>query len=156
MKNYLKTNKKKEGRYNDLWFEMHPLEIEVDDMIQRVRRWEKPFDDYLSYKEAKKKFDDIKNPVDYLKKYFWKYLNVFNGGGGDFLYQFQLEKIDFKFRGTLATFLHRKNIDVSMYILNKSNHLNREVDKYLESPLSTDFKVRKSRSLHQAKYCRKS
>lgn len=132
-------------RLSDLGLPMHPMEIEVAELIERAKLGEQVFPPYNRREHE--------NPLKYLEKYYGKYLKKFNGEE-DYLYQFQIDKIDKKFRGTLATFLCRKNIDVSKYIPSKSDHLDKEVKSYEFSPLLEDKKVKKARSLHQAKYCR--
>lgn len=113
-------------RFNDLGLPMHPLEQEVAEMLDRVKAGEKPFDGYLPYKEAKGEFSEIKTPVDYLEKYFGKYLNVFNGGQGDWLYQFQLQVIDSKFRDCLRAHLSRKGDNINNVVPNISVKCDKE------------------------------
>lgn len=135
-------------RFNDLGLPMHPLEIEVADMVERAQRGEKLFDGCSTYTEAKEKFDDIKNTVDFLKKYFGKYLNVFNGGNGDYLYQVDLQKIDAKFRNSLRMYLSGHGQDINNIVPNISDKCDKEADVAKEQKiLSGNKKFNKINSL---------
>lgn len=96
-------------RYNDLGQPMLPLEKEVAEMLDRSKKGEQIFPKY-----ERAKYGD---PVVYLEMYYGKYLNIFNGGKGDYLYVFQLEKIDDAFKENLRSYLnyHGKKKDDKYY-----------------------------------------
>ncbi len=135
-------------RLNDVGLPMHPLEIEVTELIERVQGGEKPFDGCSTYKEAKAQFDDIKNTVDYLKKYFGRYLNVFNGGKGDYLYQVDLQKIDAKFRNSLRMYLSEHGQNISDYVPDSSKKTDSDIRVVKEQGL-TKYAYRINNIMHR-------
>lgn len=88
-------------RLNELDQPMHPLEAEVEDMVN----------DALAGKQVVPPYDRSvnDNPVAYVQEHFAKYLDYFNGGQGDFLFMDQLGKIvpNKGFKSTLSKYLAR-------------------------------------------------
>ncbi|MEE9363086.1 MAG: hypothetical protein V3U92_10865 [Cellulophaga sp.] len=134
-------------RLNDLGLPMHPLEIEIATMIEKTMKGEKIFPPYNR--------KNHENPLKYLEKYYGRFLKKFNGDK-DYLYQFQLKKIDNKFRQTLATHLHRRDINVSEYILSKSDFVNEEleVSQSTHLPILDDKNVKKVGALKNIRHRR--
>jgi hypothetical protein len=80
---------------------MHPLEIEVENMIALAQSGKEVVPQYSKPLH--------KTPIDYVEKYFGKYLNYFNGGKGDYLFLDQLGKVvpDIGFKSTFVKYIKR-------------------------------------------------
>jgi hypothetical protein len=80
------------------------------------------------------------NPVNYLRNTFGEYLNVFNGGNGDYFYYEELMELDYQFVDTLNKFLARneknktgKFLTVGEYIPKKPKNSRKRKPKKTQS-----------------------
>lgn len=131
-----------EVRLNELGVAMHPLEIEVDDMIKQAKQGQSLFPVY-----DRKQHE---TPLKYLEKYFGKYLKAF-GAEDDYLYQHQLQAIDPKFRNNLRTWLERKGENIKDYVLGKSQLIDKEYEQLKAINLDEVPSKKKLFNLIQAK-----
>jgi len=106
-------------RLNDLGLPMHPLEIEVDDMIEQAKQGRAVFPVY------NRAVDET--PLKYLEKHYGRYLKAFNQEE-NYLYQHQLQAIDPKFRNNLRTWLDRNGKNINDYIPTKSKLIDKEFE----------------------------
>ena len=123
-----------ETRLNDLGLPMHPLEIEVADMVEQAKQGRVVFPAYNRAEDE--------TPLKYLEKHYGKYLKAFNGDD-DYLYQHQLQAIDPKFRNNLRTWLERNGKNIKDYVPSKSKLIDKEVE--LLKAGKTDLKKKASK-----------
>lgn len=129
-------------RLNELGVPMHPLEIEVDDMIKQAKQGNRVFP---AYNRA-----DDETPLKYLEQYYGKYLKAFNGQE-DYLYQHQLQAIDSKFRNNLRTWLERREENIKDYVPGKSQLIDKEYEQLKAISLDDVPSKKKIFNLIQAK-----
>jgi hypothetical protein len=136
----------KKVRLNDLGLPMHPLEIEVAEMLDKVRHGEAPFNNYKDYQTAKRDNSSIKNPKDYLYEYYKSYLKIYNGEA-DYMYQADLRNIDPLFCDNLRKWFSGKGDSINNYIPNRTVKLNNELDVVIKNGL----KKQKSNKINSLK-----
>jgi hypothetical protein len=129
-----KQNKNEEIIFDDLGLPLHPLEVEVLNLVERAKKGEQIFPKYDRLVDF--------SVLNYLKKHYGKYLKCF-GAEDDYIYQFQLEVIDSKFRQNLRIWLDRNNDNINNYIPNKSIKVNKEAQAIKNNPL--DFIVKSNK-----------
>jgi hypothetical protein len=112
-------------RLNDLGLPMHLLEVEVADLVERAKAGEQVFPKYERVKYG--------DPVAYLKEYYGKYLKKYNTENEDFLYQFQLQAIDPKFRNNLRMYLSNHGQDINDFVPKISMKSDMEARKIVEA-----------------------
>jgi hypothetical protein len=71
------------------------------------------------------------NPIEFLERCWGKYLNRFNGGNGDFLYQDKLRVIDVSLINGINNFRRGKSFEVSDFIPEKSARVKKETEELL-------------------------
>ncbi|NOU50924.1 hypothetical protein HG263_10315 [Pseudoalteromonas sp. JBTF-M23] len=87
--------------------------LAVLDFINRAQHNEVVFPKY-------KKSDELKDPLDYLKKYYGPYLSYFNDEKEDYIFWDELGKIDNQFKEALRKHLERKKIDQQSIVRRKN------------------------------------
>ena len=95
----LSNNENEEIIFDDLGLPLHPLEVEVLNLVERAKKGEQIFPRYDRSVDT--------SVLNYLKKHYGKYLKCF-GAEDDYIYQFQLEAIDSKFRDNLRSRLSKE------------------------------------------------
>lgn len=117
---------------------LHPLEIEIENMIRRAEAGEDVLPDY-----DRKIYE---TPVKYLEIELGKYLNTFNGDQGDYLYFFQLRQLNKGFYQTLAKYFER-HPEHKYYVPNKSDFVNKEAKTVQNQQLYNEQLHKKFESL---------
>lgn len=136
-----KQNKNEEIIFDDLGLPLHPLEVEVLNLVERAKRGEQVFPKYTRSVDG--------SVLNYLKKYYGSYLVCF-GANDNYIYQFHLQAIDPKFRQNLKNWLMRNGDDINNYVPKKSVRIEKEVSLIKEMP-SFEMKYKKFRSLKTMK-----
>jgi hypothetical protein len=120
--------------FDDLGLPLHPLEVEVLNLVERAKRGEQVFPKYTRSVDG--------SVLEYLQKYYGKYLKCF-GAEGDYIYQFHMQAIDSKFRQNLRIWLDRNNGNINNYVPNKSIKVNKEAQAIKNNPL--DFIIKSNK-----------
>lgn len=85
----------------------HPLELEVDSMLDRAKQGLPPKIRYISKKDGGR----WKNPHEFLEEVYGQYLTHFTPSlVKDYIYLHQLKLIDENFYKRLTTYLHASNL----------------------------------------------
>ena len=146
-------NESENIRLNDLGLPMHQLEIEVANLVERAKYGEKQI--FPKYERAK-----YGDPVAYLKEHYGKYLKAFEADD-NYLYQFQLKKIDSTFLGTLTRHLARKKEngeslgDLADYILPKKSYIDNSITLGKDAISANLAKANRIKSLEKSSARRK-
>lgn len=118
--------------FDDLGLPLHPLEVEVLNLVERAKKGEQVFPKYSRSVDG--------GVLDYLQKYYGIYLKAFNNED-DYIYQFHLGEIDSKFRQNLKNWLMRNGDDINNYVPKKSKQLDKKASEIKDNPSIKNVKM---------------
>jgi hypothetical protein len=110
----------------------------------------KPFEENLrTFGYYNKRQDKTENAIQFLERAWGKYLNRFNGGQGDYIYQDQLRKLDTGLINGINNWRRGKPVEVSDFIPEKCARVKKEYNELLQAVESTSGDLSMKQKLYR-------